>query len=78
MLRALQEIVNRHFAGMGERERRPTKEMLDIIVESSHGDIRSAIMALQFASVRETSSKGRKRKKGVETRALCVLLIETS
>ncbi|KAJ7700900.1 hypothetical protein B0H16DRAFT_1902873 [Mycena metata] len=29
----------------------PTKEMLDIVVETSNGDIRSAIMALQFSCV---------------------------
>jgi len=39
----------------------PSKEILDIIVESAHGDIRSAIMALQFACIMELP--GRKKKK---------------
>jgi cell cycle checkpoint protein len=38
--------------------------VLDIIVESSNGDIRSSVMALQFASVIEIGNKGRKRKSG--------------
>lgn len=39
----------------------PSKEALDIIVESSNGDIRSAVMALQFACVIELGNNGRKR-----------------
>jgi cell cycle checkpoint protein len=29
----------------------PSKEFLDLVVESANGDIRSAVMALQFACV---------------------------
>lgn len=47
MKRALQDLLNKHFS---KREaRQPSKEIVDLIVESSNGDIRSAIMALQFA-----------------------------
>ena len=43
---------------------RPTKEVVDVVVESSNGDIRSAIMALQFAC---TASKGHpKSSKGTK------------
>ncbi|KAJ7510273.1 Rad17 cell cycle checkpoint protein-domain-containing protein [Mycena galericulata] len=41
----------------------PVKEMLDIIIETSNGDIRSAIMALQFSCVVEMPG-GKGRKKG--------------
>lgn len=51
-----------HYTGSIQRP--PSKEVLDIIVESSNGDIRSAVMALQFASVIEMGNKGRKRKNG--------------
>lgn len=50
MKRALQNLVNKHFAG-DRNGLRPSKNVLDMIVESSNGDIRSAIMALQFACV---------------------------
>ncbi|KAJ7717210.1 hypothetical protein B0H16DRAFT_1476232 [Mycena metata] len=44
----------------------PTKEMLDIVVETSNGDIRSAIMALQFSCVPTLGGSSVKaaRKKG--------------
>jgi len=42
----------------------PSKEVLDIIVESAHGDIRSAIMALQFACIVELP--GQKKKSQLE------------
>jgi cell cycle checkpoint protein len=48
----------------------PSKEVLDIIVESSNGDIRSAVMALQFACVIEMGNKGRKRKTGEKAAAV--------
>lgn len=49
-----------HF--VGSMQVPPSKEVLDIIVESSNGDIRSAVMALQFACVIEMGNKERKRK----------------
>ncbi|KAJ7778351.1 hypothetical protein B0H16DRAFT_1683604 [Mycena metata] len=44
----------------------PTKEMLDIVVETSNGDIRSAIIALQFSCVPTLGGSSVKaaRKKG--------------
>ena len=44
-------MLNTHFADSGSTA--PSKEVLDTIVESSNGDIRSAIMALQFACIVE-------------------------
>ncbi|KAF5391137.1 hypothetical protein D9757_003028 [Collybiopsis confluens] len=48
--KALQALLSKHF---GSLKKSPlTGQMLDIVVDSANGDIRSAIMALQFASVR--------------------------
>ncbi|KAG9029405.1 Cell cycle checkpoint protein rad17 [Tulasnella sp. JGI-2019a] len=45
---------------------KPSKEVVDIIVESANGDIRSAIMALQFACIVDLpGSKGAGRAKGL-------------
>ena len=60
LLKALQALIQTHFVGSAQIP--PSKEVLDIIVESSNGDIRSAVMALQFACVVEMG--GRKRKGG--------------
>ena len=42
----------------------PSKEVQDVIVESANGDIRSAIMALQFACVVELPASKKGRGKG--------------
>ncbi|KAJ6551690.1 Rad17 cell cycle checkpoint protein-domain-containing protein [Mycena capillaripes] len=61
MKKALQALVSTHFSSKSSGSA-PSKEMLDIIIETSNGDIRSAIMALQFSSVLEMpGSKGRKK-----------------
>jgi cell cycle checkpoint protein len=62
LLKALQALIQRHFVGSTQIP--PSREVLDIIVESSNGDIRSAVMALQFACVVEMGNQGRKRKGG--------------
>ncbi|KAI0764825.1 P-loop containing nucleoside triphosphate hydrolase protein [Fomes fomentarius] len=64
MRTALKTVLDRHFASTSTHAgARPTKEVLDIIIESSNGDIRSAIMALQFACTAEQGKplKGTKR-----------------
>lgn len=69
MKRALQTMLTKHFKDMSHKQSgiQPSKEIMDIIVESSNGDIRSAIMALQFASISNHrgsfSSVGRARIK---------------
>lgn len=70
MKKALTALVDRHFSQSSSSSSHyhtvaPTKEIIDAIVESSNGDIRSAIMALQFNSVAsKKSKKGKKRGAG--------------
>ncbi|CDO73910.1 hypothetical protein BN946_scf185016.g67 [Trametes cinnabarina] len=69
MRSALKTLLDRHVAtSSSSTATRPTKDVLDVIVDSSNGDIRSAIMALQFACIAGTNStqkaiKGAKRGK---------------
>ncbi|RPD65187.1 P-loop containing nucleoside triphosphate hydrolase protein [Lentinus tigrinus ALCF2SS1-7] len=62
MRSALKSMLDQHFSSPSVSGTRPTKEILDLIVESSHGDIRSAIMALQFACTAD--QKPQKQLKG--------------
>ncbi|KAI0689660.1 Rad17 cell cycle checkpoint protein-domain-containing protein [Cytidiella melzeri] len=72
MKRALQRLLTAHFSSFGrkvEKGKQPSKEAVDLIIESSNGDIRSAIMALQFACTTSpgdrssaSASKGRSKK----------------
>ncbi|KAG6829943.1 hypothetical protein H0H92_002847 [Tricholoma furcatifolium] len=57
MTKALQTLFN-----TASPQSMVTKEVLDAIVDSANGDIRSAIMSLQFACVVEMSHKARKKK----------------
>lgn len=74
MTRALQALLASHFGSLEAHEKvgkQPTREVIDIIVESSNGDIRSAIMALQFACVVDLpassmKSKGKVTRKNVD------------
>lgn len=62
MRKALQAMLNTHFASASKSKSSnlaPSKEALDMVVESSNGDIRSAIMALQFSCV-VPGKKGKK------------------
>ncbi|TCD62712.1 Cell cycle checkpoint protein rad17 [Steccherinum ochraceum] len=67
MKKALQNIVSMHYpSSSSQRSSQPSKEIIDTVVESSNGDIRSAIMALQFACVAGSSltkPKGRGKAK---------------
>lgn len=63
MRSALKTLLDRHFASSPSGAR-PTQAVLDVIVESSNGDIRSAVMALQFACTADSST--RKPAKGVK------------
>jgi cell cycle checkpoint protein len=56
MTKALQAMLTTHFASTTEKP--PTKDIVEMIVESSNGDIRSAVMALEFACVVTLSMKG--------------------
>ncbi|KAH9475883.1 Cell cycle checkpoint protein RAD17 [Psilocybe cubensis] len=57
--KALQAMLSIHFSRSSASA--PSKEVLDTIVESANGDIRSAIMALQFACIIEFPGRGKKR-----------------
>lgn len=56
MTKALQALLAKHF-GSQVSGGKPPKEALDVIVETANGDIRSALMALQFACVSSLSGK---------------------
>ena len=60
MTKALQAIVNRHF--QDSPSLRPAKNMLDMIVTCSRGDIRGAVMELQLSSLvdKKPTKKGKK------------------
>ncbi|KAJ7148701.1 Rad17 cell cycle checkpoint protein-domain-containing protein [Mycena crocata] len=65
MKKALQALVSTHFSSPKTKGSAPSKETLDIVVQSSNGDIRSAIMALQFSCIIEMpGAKGRKKQSG--------------
>lgn len=56
MTKALQAMLTNNFASTTEKP--PTKDVVEMIVESSNGDIRSAVMALEFACVVTLPTKG--------------------
>lgn len=58
MKKALQALLAKHFGS--SKTQQPTKEVLDIVIDSSNGDIRSAINALQFSCI---VPKGAKKKR---------------
>ncbi|KIM86641.1 hypothetical protein PILCRDRAFT_64773, partial [Piloderma croceum F 1598] len=65
--KALQSLLSLHFSNAQHTKHgQPPKDVVDIIVDSSNGDIRSAIMALQFACIVELprTDTGASSKKG--------------
>ncbi|KAG6820461.1 hypothetical protein H0H93_000215 [Arthromyces matolae] len=62
LTKALKSLLDAHFSRCSRSP--PSKEVLDVVVESANGDIRSAIMALQFACVVEMTGKKKGTKKG--------------
>ncbi|KAI6043951.1 Rad17 cell cycle checkpoint protein-domain-containing protein [Pisolithus marmoratus] len=75
MTKALQALLAKHF-GPQLSASKPSKEVLDVIVETSNGDIRSALMALQFACVSPLSGKSKAknpRNRNSSKSALAVL-----
>ena len=58
--KALQLLLDKHFDARSTLY--PSRDVQDVIVDSANGDIRSAIMALQFASVVELPTAKRKGK----------------
>ncbi|KAI0079145.1 Rad17-domain-containing protein [Panus rudis PR-1116 ss-1] len=86
MRRALQSIINSHFSSGAKSKScalgaAPSKDVLDLVIDSSQGDIRSAIMSLQFAIVSHAlnsapvGGKGKKKKgNNASSRALMELV----
>ncbi|KAI0674065.1 Rad17-domain-containing protein [Trametes maxima] len=78
MRSALKALLDQHFATPSSTGARPTKDVLDVIVESSNGDIRSAVMALQFACTADRSTqkptKGSKRASKMQGPSARVML----
>ncbi|KAJ7856757.1 Rad17 cell cycle checkpoint protein-domain-containing protein [Mycena olivaceomarginata] len=67
MKKALQALLSAHFASA--KGSAPSKETLDIVIETSNGDIRSAIMALQFSCVVEATAPSGKKGRGKNSKA---------
>ena len=65
LTKALQALLSSHYSSSSQTP--PSRDVIDTIVETSNGDIRSAIMALQFACVVQLGGKRRKKKAGDET-----------
>lgn len=59
MKKSLQAIVDRRFGPTSKIK--PSKVLVDSIVESSSGDLRSALMALQFATIASHTGHGTKK-----------------
>ncbi|KAG6918805.1 hypothetical protein DXG01_011557 [Tephrocybe rancida] len=68
LMKGLQALLQTHFSTSSRSP--PSREVLDAIVESANGDIRSAIMALQFACIVELSGETRKKKGGEKGRTV--------
>jgi cell cycle checkpoint protein len=64
MKKALTGLIDRHFKSKSTSSRSsskaPSRDTIDMVVESAHGDIRSAIMALQFSCLPGKKSRGKK------------------
>jgi len=59
MKKALTRLLDRHF-GSKSSSVPPSKEIISMVVESANGDIRSAIMTLQFSCIPGKKSPRRK------------------
>lgn len=59
--KALQALLQTHFASHPRGMSAPSNDVLNITVESANGDIRSAIMAMQFACVVQLPSKSKRK-----------------
>lgn len=62
MIKALQAIANQHF--QDSPSLRPTKNILDMIITCSRGDIRGAVMELQLCSLVDKKPVRKGKKSG--------------
>ena len=81
--RATQSLLSKHFASLsssssGPSIRPPTKDFVDSVLENSNGDIRSALMTLQFAYVVDLPSSRKKGEKSKRTKAMYVFFVHTA
>lgn len=73
---ALQSLLNRHFTA--GKKSPLTRDAVSLVVDSANGDIRSAIMAVQFAcTASATGSNSMTKKKGGELNARVVMELVT-
>ncbi|KAG8761391.1 Cell cycle checkpoint protein rad17 [Serendipita sp. 396] len=68
MRQGLKQLVESHYGDSPDG--RPTKETIELIVESSNGDIRNAIISLQFTSTTLADAKKQRKKKSSNLIAL--------
>lgn len=85
--RAVTALLSNHLSTISKREsvtsrsiKIPSKDFIDMLLENAHGDIRSAIMTLQFACVVDlpgsdlnTRKKGEKLVRKKAAKEVCVL-----
>lgn len=77
MKKGLQYTIDRHFGPTSNM--RPPREIIDAVVESCEGDIRGALMALQFSlALPPAGSFGKRTKKGANTALLLITKREHS
>lgn len=65
--RAVNSLLDKVFSSSGPSSpaQRPPKDVVEMVLDSAHGDIRSAVMALQFACVVDLpTAKGKGKLKG--------------
>lgn len=75
MKKGLQALLDTHF--QGSTLTRPSKDILEMVVGSSNGDIRSAVMALQFACVVEIPADKKGKKKSTSTNRGARVVLES-
>ncbi|KAF8588611.1 Rad17-domain-containing protein [Ramaria rubella] len=64
MMKALSMLLTRHSLG-SKASAQPTNDIVQLISESSNGDIRSAVMALQFACVVQLPKRNKMNERSV-------------
>ncbi|KAL0959331.1 hypothetical protein HGRIS_014592 [Hohenbuehelia grisea] len=74
MRKALHAMLNTHFSDSNSRGAPRSKDFIDTVVDSANGDIRSAIMALQFACVLDVPGPAKVKKGKSKSRPSAAVL----